>query len=156
MILALLTVMSISVFAQDNIDDKGFANSPAGFKEMTQNGVYGHVTYSSVGLYTADGKTLVRAIPQAWDTPVWIFFVKAGCTTIAPNAFGYFSNQDASNKFHVYMPASVTSIATNAFGMMVYDVGIYDVDESTSKYDVNDDGSVNVSDVTAIVNEILK
>lgn len=154
----LMMAMSIAAIAQDNIAENGYVNSSAGFKEMTQYGTYAHFSFESEGLYTADGKTLVKAHPMGYDDTVWIFFVKYGATTIGSGAFNWFPNTASKNKLYVFLPKTVTSIAPDAFGKAVYSVGIYNTenDSPESKFDVNSDGNVDVSDVTAVISEILK
>ena len=62
--------------------------------------------YTSTGLYTKDGKTLVAAITNSPN--YYRFYVIDGCETICSGAFQKFTS------LTVYIPSSVRSIAPDA------------------------------------------
>lgn len=104
---SLFTLFSLITFAQEATTD--YIYCPNGFKVVEVECPYrpGYNDISTcIGLYTADGKTLVQALMcNAFGE---YFYVMDGTETIASKAFQYFSGK------RVYIPSSVTSIAPDA------------------------------------------
>ena len=104
---SLFMLLSLIAFSQEATTD--YIYCPNGFKVVEVECPYrpGYDDRSTcIGLYTADGKTLVQAI-QFNGFGIY-FYVMDGTETIASKAFQYFSNKQ------VFIPSSVTSIAPDA------------------------------------------
>lgn len=102
-----LTLFSLIAFAQETTTD--YIYCPNGFRVIEVECPYrpGYNDKSTcIGLYSADGKTLVQAL--LLNGYGEYFYVMDGTETIASKAFQYFSNK------RVYIPSSVTAIAPDA------------------------------------------
>ncbi len=116
--------VSIMAFGQDNITPNGYISGGATLMSQRENGnVY-------EGLYTADGKTLIRAnLKTEGNYNTFYFYVKEGTTTIAANAFNYEYPLQSSTyiigDINIYIPESVKYISPDAFNKKVVKVVVY-------------------------------
>lgn len=127
-LIILLAMVSLSCYAQDCITDKGYIYSPGGFVEkeyeMRLEDWRGDISkVVSKGLYTADGKTLVKA-----NTSNSAFYVAPGTQIIAKNALSRKKLDGTLSLTTFYIPNSVIYIDPDA----LEDIAVYIYDDSTS------------------------
>ena len=109
--IALTLLCALPALAQEKSTD--YIYSPEGFRIITVRcPMYSPERggdSTCIGLYTADGKTLVQAIYDTYGSRSTFFYVKEGTEVIASRAFQTFDGA------LVYFPSSVKSIAPDAF-----------------------------------------
>lgn len=137
----LLSIIAICIFtigamAQPEIRN-GFYYSPQGFKVYVGNAnnsrIY-HRDFDYSGLYSADGRTLIKASEGFSNNGIWYFCVINGTEAIGSYAFSNFcrsGDEDSYRRIVIYIPSSVKYIAPDAFNSLNEDViveiaGIYD------------------------------
>lgn len=128
----LFTMAALGCQAQDCITDKGYIYSLNGFVEKTYEAKLDSKYYAQEysGLYTADGKVLVRANKgYSINTNVY-FAVAPGTEVIAPNALIHVINVTKSAQLTLGIPSSVKYIAPDAID---YTIKIYDEPTSSIK-----------------------
>ena len=115
--------MGVYTWAQAPIDDRGGVYGP--FDVLSQQAVYHNVSFTSYGLYTEDGSTLVKAFSNGTD---FGFYVREGTLAIADYAI-------PENTTRVYIPSSVVYISPKAFRLSPNVlVGVYSGSPTTSAH----------------------
>ncbi len=103
LMLFVCALMCVTIWAQAPIDDRGGVYGP--FDVLSQTAVENNVSFTSYGLYTEDGSTLVKAFSNG---TYYGFFVKEGTLAIAD-----FAIPETTSR--VYIPSSVMYISPKAF-----------------------------------------
>lgn len=132
--------MGLHAWAQTPIDDRGGVYGP--FDVLLQQAVDGNVSFTSYGLYTEDGSTLVKAFSNG---TYYGFYVKEGTQAIADYAI-------PENTTRVYIPSSVVYISPKAFCLSPnVIIGVYSGSPTSSVHPISPIPNDNTSNPSSEV-----
>ena len=140
LMLFICILMGSHAWSQAPFDDRGGVYGP--FDVLSQQAVDGNVSFTSYGLYTEDGSTLVKAFSNG---TYYGFYVKEGTMAIADFAI-------PENTTRVYIPSSVVYISPKAFCLSPnVIIGVYNGSPTSSVHPISptpDDPSNPSSEVS--------